>query len=690
MLSQVHRSRIVLTVLSLMIALGMLLSACVAPTPVPSPTPEEPAAEEPAAEEPAAEEPAAEEPAAEEPATEEPAEEAAPEAEAEADAVKIGFLAGVQDPFYFTMQRGAEQAAADFGVELIVQIPEEWNATVQTPMLDAMVARGDLDFLFLAPVDKEAMVAPLQNAADTGLPIITNDTFIGDGDYVNGPVTFPISYIGSDNVLGGEIACHALAEAIGEAGKVYIQNVKPGISTTDQREEGCKLALEQYPDIELVGVDYNDDDPSKAQAQTEATLQRVPDLAGIFGTNVFSAQGAGQVVANQGVGDQVSVVAFDATEFAIEQLREGVVDLVIAQKPSDMGYLAVAMAMAYLDGVTSIPARIPTGYQVITIDNVDDPEVAQYIYTAGGGEAESKAPGRKIGFLAGVQDPFYFTMQRGAEQAMTHLDGAELIVQIPEEWNATVQTPMLDALVARGDLDFLFLAPVDKEAMIAPLQNAADTGLPIITNDTFIGDGDYVNGPVTFPISYIGSDNVLGGEIACHALAEAIGEAGKVYIQNVKPGISTTDQREEGCKLALEQYPDIELVGVDYNDDDPSKAQAQTEATLQRVPDLAGIFGTNVFSAQGAGQVVANQGVGDQVSVVAFDATEFAIEQLREGVVDLVIAQKPSDMGYLAVAMAMAYLDGVTSIPARIPTGYQVITRDNVDDPEVAKFIYTK
>jgi ABC-type sugar transport system substrate-binding protein len=57
------------------------------------------------------------------------------------------------------MQRGAEQAAADFGVELIVQIPEEWNATVQTPMLDAMVARGDLDFLFLAPVDKEAMVA---------------------------------------------------------------------------------------------------------------------------------------------------------------------------------------------------------------------------------------------------------------------------------------------------------------------------------------------------------------------------------------------------------------------------------------------------------------------------------------------------------------------------------------------------
>ena len=370
---QIHRSHAVMVILSLILALSMLLSACVAATPAPPAAPEEPAAEEPAAEEPAAEEPAAEEPAAEEPAAEEPA--------AEADIVKIGFLAGVQDPFYFTMQRGAEQAAADFGAELIVQIPEDWNATVQTPMLDAMVGRGDLDVLCRAPVDKEAMVAPLENAADTGLPIITNDTFIGDGDYVNGPVTFPISYIGSDNVLGGEIACHALAESIGETGKVYIQNVKPGISTTDQREEGCKLALEQYPDIELVGVDYNDDDPSKAQAQTEATLQRVPDLVGIFGTNVFSAQGAGQVVANQGLSGKVKVVAFDATEFAIEQLRDGTVDLVIAQKPADMGYLAVAMAMANLDGVASIPARIPTGYQVITIDNVDDPEVAKFIYT---------------------------------------------------------------------------------------------------------------------------------------------------------------------------------------------------------------------------------------------------------------------------------------------------------------------
>ena len=286
----------------------------------------------------------------------------------------------MQDPFYFTMERGATDAATRFGVELVAQFPEQWNATVQTPMLDALVARGDLDFLFMAPVDKEAMIDPMQNAVDSGLPLLTNDTFVGDGDYVNGPVTFPLSLISSDNVEGGRMACHALAAAIGETGKVYIQNTVLGTSTTEQREQGCREALADYPDVELVGVDYNDDDPSKAQAQVEAKLQAVPDLAGIFGVNVFSAQGAGQVVRNQGLSGKVKVVAFDATLTAVEMLRDGTVDLVIAQKPADMGYLAVEMAIAHLRGVTSIPQAIPTGYQVITLDNVDDPEVAKFIY----------------------------------------------------------------------------------------------------------------------------------------------------------------------------------------------------------------------------------------------------------------------------------------------------------------------
>ena len=48
-----------------------------------------------------------------------------------------------------------------------------------------------------------------------------------------------------------------------------------------------------------------------------------------------------------------------------------------------MGYLGVIAQVANDRRVTSMPARIPTGYAVITIDNVDDPDVARFIYTAG-------------------------------------------------------------------------------------------------------------------------------------------------------------------------------------------------------------------------------------------------------------------------------------------------------------------
>ena len=71
---------------------------------------------------------------------------------------------------------------------------------------------------------------------------------------------------------------------------------------------------------EVVGLDFNLDDQNTATSQTAAVLQRVPDLAGVFGTNVFSAQGAGTAVVNAGLGGQVQVVAYDATQFAIEML----------------------------------------------------------------------------------------------------------------------------------------------------------------------------------------------------------------------------------------------------------------------------------------------------------------------------------------------------------------------------------
>lgn len=295
--------------------------------------------------------------------------------------IKIGFLPGVVDPFYQVMELGVNDAAEDLGIEVVTQIPPTWGVEAQTPILDAMIARGDLDYIVTAPVEKDQMVGPLQAAQEAGIKIITVDTFLGDGDYANGPVTFPIAYIGSDNVEGGRIAARGLAEAIGGEGKVYINSTNPNVSSVEGREQGfAEVMANEFPNITVLGPDYNLDDQARAAQQTSAMIETNEDLVGVFGTNVFSAGGAGNAVVNAGLGGAVQVVAYDATQEAIELMGNGVVTMVLAQKPFDMGYMAVQFAAADARGVTSLPRRVETGFAIITPDNVDDPEFARFIY----------------------------------------------------------------------------------------------------------------------------------------------------------------------------------------------------------------------------------------------------------------------------------------------------------------------
>ena len=601
----------------------------------------------------------------------------------------IAFVPGVNpDPFYITMSAGVNQAASDLGVTIIQQDPERFDVAVSAPIIQALVARGDIDAIVTAPNDRAQSIPVLEEAFAAGIPVLTVDTFIGDGDYANGEVTFPLSYIGSDNTQGGYIACSALADALGAGAKIYIQNVRPGISTTDQREDGCEAAAADRG-LEVVRVDYNDNSADTAQQQTAAVLQANPNITGMFATNTFGALGAGAAIENAGLSGAVQVALFDASEENIGYLRDGTVSLVIAQKPADMGYLGVALATAYLDGFQSIPKRIPTGYFVFNAENVNDPEAARFIYSSNVSEVAPRLDESfNLAFVPGVNpDPFYITMSRGVNAAASRL-GINVIQQDPERFDVAVSAPIIQALVARGDIDAIVTAPNDRAQSIPVLEEAFAAGIPVLTVDTFIGDGDYANGEVTFPLSYIGSDNTQGGYIACSALADALGAGAKIYIQNVRPGISTTDQREDGCEAAAADRG-LEVVRVDYNDNSADTAQQQTAAVLQANPNITGMFATNTFGALGAGAAIENAGLSGAVQVALFDASEENIGYLRDGVVSLVIAQKPADMGYLGVIGQIANLRGVTSFPERLPTGYFVFNAENVDDPEAARFIYT-
>ncbi len=287
------------------------------------------------------------------------------------------------DPFYVTMQKGAQEMADKLGVKLLVDGPAQFSATLQAPIVDAYIAKK-VDVMIIAACDKQAMIAPLQRANDAGIKVISVDTFIGNGDYTAGPVTFPLSYIGSDNVEGGKIAGQALIKAIGGKGGIYIENVTPGISTTDQRQQGCIEAIQATNGaVKLVGFNYDNDSSATASQQVSALLSssKGAQVNGIFGTNLFSAEGAAQAVKNANKQGEIKIANFDAPQQAINDLNSGAVDLVIAQKPADMGSTAVQYGVYALTGKTgSIQKRVATGYVVIDKTNVNDPASQAAIY----------------------------------------------------------------------------------------------------------------------------------------------------------------------------------------------------------------------------------------------------------------------------------------------------------------------
>jgi ribose transport system substrate-binding protein len=298
------------------------------------------------------------------------------------DDIEITLIPGLTtDDFYITMNRGAQAAAEALGITVNFQGAEEFEPVLQVPVLDAVIARGP-DAILIAPTDTTQLIEPLRRAHDAGIPVITVDTFIGNGQYQtgSGDADFPISYIASDNVEGGRIAARAMAAAIGGEGKVYVSNVRPGISTTDQREEGFKLEMANHPGIEVLDTQFNENDASLAASQFQAVLARTPDLAGVFGANLFSALGAANGVQAAGKSGEVQVIAFDAPQSIVDNIKEGLVNIAIAQHPAEIGYYGVMTAYAHLTG-QSVPPAIGTGFTVIDASNVDDEAIQKFIYS---------------------------------------------------------------------------------------------------------------------------------------------------------------------------------------------------------------------------------------------------------------------------------------------------------------------
>jgi len=282
---------------------------------------------------------------------------------------KMTLIAGVKgDEFYITMNCGAQAKAKELGVTLDFQGPDKFDAGLQTPVVNAVAAKKP-DAVLVAPTDTKAMYAPIKQLSDNGAKVALVDTTLEQAD-------FAVSQIASDNEGGGKAAADTLAKLIGGKGKVFVVNVKPGISTTDARGKGFEAGA-KAAGLTYVGQEYDDDDPSKAAAVTKAALAKNPDLKGIFATNLFSAEGAATGIREAGKLGQVKIVGFDAGPKQVEDLKKGTVQALIAQKPAEIGADGVEQAYNALTG-KSTEKEIGTGFTSLTKDNLAENPDAVY------------------------------------------------------------------------------------------------------------------------------------------------------------------------------------------------------------------------------------------------------------------------------------------------------------------------
>jgi ribose transport system substrate-binding protein len=291
---------------------------------------------------------------------------------AEGEDIELTFIQGViGDNFYISMECGVRAAAEEIGgVDVTVQGPQKFDASLQQPILQSVVAT-DPNAILIAPNDVTALQRPLQDASENA-EVVLVDTTVEDP-------SFAVSEIASDNVGGGAAAFEAVQGLVPDGGQVLVIDNAPGISTSDARVQGFADAAAEDSSFEYVGVQYAMNQPSTAAQIVTSTLQRYPDLKAIFATNLFSAEGAATGIEQAGKAGQVQVVGFDAGPSQVEALRDGTVQAVIAQQPYDIGYQGVEQAVAAIKGEPT-EKKIQTGFSIITADTLDTEEGQAALY----------------------------------------------------------------------------------------------------------------------------------------------------------------------------------------------------------------------------------------------------------------------------------------------------------------------
>lgn len=163
----------------------------------------------------------------------------APSPAANGETYKVGFILGdMVNEFYLQMVEAGDQAAADYGVEVIWQSCDS-SVEKEVSLIENFILQG-VDCIVLDPMDAEGVVAACDAATEAGIPVVTC------ANMVNGKENYMTLYTDRENI---ELATTAICYAIGEEGKLGLLSGDAGSWVIGQREQGFTDAIAKFPNI---------------------------------------------------------------------------------------------------------------------------------------------------------------------------------------------------------------------------------------------------------------------------------------------------------------------------------------------------------------------------------------------------------------------------------------------------------
>ena len=295
---------------------------------------------------------------------------------------------GTTHEFWKSIHAGAVQAereltAAGDTVRVIWKGPlREDDREQQVQVVEGFTSQH-VNGLVLAPLDRRALVRPVEDAKSAGVPTVIIDSGL-ESDSI-------VSYVATDNYKGGTLAADRLGSLLGGTGKVLVLRLQEGSASTEERERGFLEQIKKaYPGMTIVSSDqYAGSTRETAKRAAENLLNRFGgDLQGIFTSNESATIGMLLALQDMGKAGKIRFVGFDVSSILVDAVRAHQLDGLVVQNPMRMGYLGVKTMVSYLRG-RPVEKKVDTGVTLVTLENMEqgdihdllNPPVAKYLET---------------------------------------------------------------------------------------------------------------------------------------------------------------------------------------------------------------------------------------------------------------------------------------------------------------------